>query len=93
MYFPLSRIYFFIRYKIHDTRKLAKKARLVNATPSMGLGGTAGSSDAGMLNPVVRLEMKLEEIEKGGFDHFMLKEIYDQDTSLGELLFGNGVFW
>lgn len=30
--------------------------------------------------------MKLEEIEKGGFDHFMLKEIYDQDTSLGELL-------
>ena len=47
-------------------------------------GSMAGSSDAGMLNPVVRLEMKLDEIEKGGYDHFMLKEIHDQDSSLGK---------
>lgn len=41
-----------------------------------------------MLNPVVRLEMKLDEIEKGGYDHFMLKEIHDQDSSLGNCIRG-----
>jgi len=72
-------------YKIHDTRKLAKKAR---ALASSGQGMMAGSSDAATINPVVRLEMKLEEIEKGGYDHFMLKEIHDQDTSLGNCIRG-----
>src|SRR5690625_22984 len=28
------------------------------------------------------LKMKLEEIEKGGYDHFMLKEIYEQPTAI-----------
>ncbi|MBN2174074.1 MAG: glutamine--fructose-6-phosphate transaminase (isomerizing) [Bacteroidales bacterium] len=29
-----------------------------------------------------KLEMNLSEIEKGGFDHFMLKEIYEQPRSI-----------
>ena len=37
-------------YKIHDTRKLSKKARM--ASVPMSSGNMAGSSDAGMLNPV-----------------------------------------
>ncbi|HAP00567.1 MAG TPA: glutamine--fructose-6-phosphate transaminase (isomerizing) [Bacteroidetes bacterium] len=28
------------------------------------------------------LELKLEALEKGGYDHFMLKEIYEQPTSI-----------
>lgn len=31
---------------------------------------------------VQTLKMKLEEIEKGGYDHFMLKEIYEQPTAI-----------
>jgi len=31
---------------------------------------------------VTELEMKLEQLEKGGYDHFMLKEIYEQPNSI-----------
>jgi glutamine---fructose-6-phosphate transaminase (isomerizing) len=31
---------------------------------------------------VERLELKLEQIEKGGFDHFMLKEIFEQPKAI-----------
>jgi glutamine---fructose-6-phosphate transaminase (isomerizing) len=31
---------------------------------------------------VTELEMKLEELEKGGYEHFMLKEIYEQPVSI-----------
>ena len=31
---------------------------------------------------IQELEMQLEAIEKGGYDHFMLKEIYEQPTSI-----------
>ena len=31
---------------------------------------------------VQELEMQLEELEKGGFEHFMLKEIYDQPRAI-----------
>ena len=34
------------------------------------------------------LEMALEAIEKGGFDHFMLKEIYEQPRSIGDCMRG-----
>ena len=45
---------------------------------------------------VQELEMHLEEIEKGGYDHFMLKEIYEQPQSiinsmLGRMSVGKGV--
>lgn len=45
---------------------------------------------------VTQLQMDLESIEKGGYDHFMLKEIYEQprsihDTLRGRLLADQGI--
>jgi len=45
---------------------------------------------------VQELQMNLEQIEKGGYDHFMLKEIYEQpraitDTYRGRLLRNEGL--
>ena len=37
---------------------------------------------------VQKLEMNLTALEKGGFDHFMLKEIYEQPTSILDSLRG-----
>jgi glutamine---fructose-6-phosphate transaminase (isomerizing) len=37
---------------------------------------------------VQKLELELEAIEKGGFDHFMLKEIYEQPRSIKDSLRG-----
>ncbi|AWV99118.1 glutamine--fructose-6-phosphate transaminase (isomerizing) [Arcticibacterium luteifluviistationis] len=34
------------------------------------------------------VEMELESIEKGGFEHFMLKEIYEQPKSIGDCMRG-----
>ncbi|HRS01405.1 MAG TPA: glutamine--fructose-6-phosphate transaminase (isomerizing), partial [Bacteroidota bacterium] len=34
------------------------------------------------------LEMQLEQIERGGFDHFMLKEIYEQPTTIKDAMRG-----
>ena len=34
------------------------------------------------------LEMALEAIEKGGYDHFMLKEIFEQPRSIGDCMRG-----
>jgi glucosamine--fructose-6-phosphate aminotransferase (isomerizing) len=34
------------------------------------------------------LEMELEAIEKGGYDHFMLKEIFEQPRSVGDSMRG-----
>ena len=48
--------------------------------------------DDSLVDPYVQeLQMNLEEIEKGGYDHFMLKEIYEQpkaitDTYRGRLV-------
>jgi glucosamine--fructose-6-phosphate aminotransferase (isomerizing) len=45
---------------------------------------------------ILELQMNLEEIEKGGYDHFMLKEIYEQprailDTFRGRMLANEGI--
>ena len=45
---------------------------------------------------VQELQLNIEEIEKGGYDHFMLKEIYEQpraikDTFRGRLLADQGI--
>lgn len=45
---------------------------------------------------IQQLKMNLEQIEKGGYDHFMLKEIYEQpsvikDTYRGRLLASEGI--
>lgn len=37
---------------------------------------------------VQHLEMKLSELEKGGYDHFMLKEIYEQPRSIWDSMRG-----
>ncbi len=37
---------------------------------------------------VQELEIKLEELEKGGYDHFMLKEIYEQPRSIADSMRG-----
>jgi glucosamine--fructose-6-phosphate aminotransferase (isomerizing) len=37
---------------------------------------------------IEKLEMSLENIEKGGFEHFMLKEIYEQPTVIADSLRG-----
>lgn len=40
-------------------------------------------------NPYIqKLEMKIEELEKGGFPHFMLKEIFEQPTSIKDSMRG-----
>ncbi|MCC9165313.1 glutamine--fructose-6-phosphate transaminase (isomerizing) [Pontibacter harenae] len=40
---------------------------------------------------VQRLEMALEQIEKGGYEHFMLKEIYEQPRSILDSMRGRMV--
>ncbi len=53
--------------------------------------------DDTMVDPYVQeLQLNLEQIEKGGFDHFMLKEIFEQpaairDTYRGRLLADEGI--
>ena len=53
--------------------------------------------DDSLVDPYVQeLQMKLEQIEKGGYEHFMLKEIYEQpsvikDTYRGRLHADTGV--
>ena len=53
--------------------------------------------DDSLVNPNIQeLQMNLEQIEKGGYDHFMLKEIYEQpsvikDTYRGRLLANKGI--
>lgn len=40
-------------------------------------------------NPTVqRIELEIEQLEKGGYDHFMLKEIYEQPTTVAECMRG-----
>jgi len=53
--------------------------------------------DDSLVAPYIQeLQLNLEQIEKGGYDHFMLKEIYEQptvikDTYRGRLLAGKGI--
>jgi len=53
--------------------------------------------DDSMVDPYIQeLQMNLEQIEKGGYDHFMLKEIYEQplvikDTYRGRLHANEGI--
>ena len=53
--------------------------------------------DDKIVNPYVQeLKINLEQIEKGGYDHFMLKEIFEQpnaikDTYRGRLLIDEGI--
>lgn len=54
-------------------------------------------NDDSIITPEIqKLKMNLEQIEKGGYDHFMLKEIYEQphaitDTYRGRLIANKGI--
>ncbi|MBJ7882284.1 glutamine--fructose-6-phosphate transaminase (isomerizing) [Gelidibacter salicanalis] len=54
-------------------------------------------ADDSLVNPYIqKLQLNLEQIEKGGYDHFMLKEIYEQplaikDTYRGRLLVNEAI--
>ncbi len=39
-------------------------------------------------NPIEHIDLKLESIEKAGFEHFMLKEIYQQPITIAESMRG-----
>jgi glucosamine--fructose-6-phosphate aminotransferase (isomerizing) len=45
-------------------------------------------SDKIISKDIHRIEMSLDKIEKGGFDHFMLKEIYEQPNSIKDSIRG-----
>ncbi|MFC4635175.1 glutamine--fructose-6-phosphate transaminase (isomerizing) [Dokdonia ponticola] len=53
--------------------------------------------DDSLVDPYIQeLQLNLEQIEKGGYDHFMLKEIYEQpaaitDTFRGRMLVDEGI--
>jgi len=53
--------------------------------------------DDSLVDPYIQeLQLNLEQIEKGGYDHFMLKEIYEQpsaikDTYRGRMLVNEGI--
>ena len=68
------------------------------ATISLGDGVEIRSiKDNQKISPAVReLKVSLEQIEKGGYEHFMLKEIFEQpksihDTMRGRLLVDEGI--
>jgi glucosamine--fructose-6-phosphate aminotransferase (isomerizing) len=45
--------------------------------------------DDTLVDPIIQeLQMSLEQIEKGGYDHFMLKEIFEQTKSIADCLRG-----
>ena len=45
-------------------------------------------SDKIVSKDIHRIEMSLDKIEKGGFEHFMLKEIYEQPNSIKDSIRG-----
>jgi len=67
-------------YKVHTIDEVAKRTRLLSLSPR--------KDDGTIDNPIVRLEMSLEQIEKGGYAHFMLKEIMDQPNALRNAMRG-----
>ncbi|NJN28370.1 MAG: glutamine--fructose-6-phosphate transaminase (isomerizing) [Cyclobacteriaceae bacterium] len=45
--------------------------------------------EAVQTNPYIQtIDLELDAIEKGGYDHFMLKEIYEQPKSIGDAMRG-----
>jgi len=52
------------------------------------LGSNRMSIDEYVTNPLCKLELSLEQIEKGGYKHFMLKEIVDQPNSIRNTIRG-----
>jgi len=69
-------------YKLMDMAKLADQVKFEGHSPR------SARSHQDHDNPIVRLELCLEEIEKAGYPHFMLKEIMDQPNALSNAMRG-----
>jgi glucosamine--fructose-6-phosphate aminotransferase (isomerizing) len=67
-------------HKIQDLGQMVRCWTLAEQSPR--------DSDALLDNPIVKLELSLEQIEKGGYAHFMLKEIMDQPSALRNAMRG-----
>jgi len=72
-------------YKIRDIDNTVK---ILTEPQSPSGRDRSESMDSGILNPIVKLTLSLEQIEKGGYAHFMLKEIMDQPKSLHNAMRG-----
>lgn len=66
-------------YKVQSIGDIVKRMHQ-KISPRLG--------DGTIDNPIVRLEMSLEQIEKAGYPHFMLKEIMDQPNALRNAMRG-----
>jgi glucosamine--fructose-6-phosphate aminotransferase (isomerizing) len=49
---------------------------------------TSNFADITVVNEPTEIDWEIEEIEKGGFDHFMLKEIFEQPQALRNTMAG-----
>eukprot|EP00930_Biecheleria_cincta_P034409 TRINITY_DN23788_c0_g1_i1.p1 TRINITY_DN23788_c0_g1~~TRINITY_DN23788_c0_g1_i1.p1 ORF type:complete len:656 (-),score=105.23 TRINITY_DN23788_c0_g1_i1:309-2249(-) len=61
-------------YRVQDMKQILASLNSNNFSPRTDIGTVE--------NPIVKLELNLEQIEKGGYRHFMLKEIMDQPNAL-----------
>lgn len=67
-------------YKVQEIQKVVSQLGKDTFSPRTGEGLVD--------NPIVKLELSLEQIEKGGYRHFMLKEIMDQPNALRNCMRG-----
>ncbi len=56
-------------------------------TRTISADGLSGGNEE-ITKPVERIEMELEAIEKGGYEHFMLKEIHEQPRTITDAMRG-----
>lgn len=67
-------------YRVQDMKQILSSLNSDNFSPRTEIGTVE--------NPIVKLELNLEQIEKGGYRHFMLKEIMDQPNALRNCIRG-----
>mmetsp|Transcript_9910 Transcript_9910/g.22528 ORF Transcript_9910/g.22528 Transcript_9910/m.22528 type:complete len:649 (+) Transcript_9910:84-2030(+) len=75
---------------IVEVDRSSYRIRTIEQTVAAALGTGPGSprADLSADHPILKLEMSLEEIEKGGYPHFMLKEIMDQPNAIRNAMRG-----
>lgn len=67
-------------HSIHSIARMVRSLTVPDASPFGQM--------LDKLHPIVKLQLSLEQIEKGGYTHFMLKEINDQPNSLRQGMIG-----
>lgn len=80
-------------YGIYNMADVARRAR---AAGGGSMGAAAAARAKGLASPVPRvlstLEMEVASIMKGGYDHFMAKEIHEQPDSITQTMRGRVSF-